>query len=64
MQNLFNERQAASFLCSRPATLRQWQSRDYGPSYHRLGGAIRYHKLFCQNVEFSQFCGFFSMLMT
>ena len=43
MQNLFNERQAALFLCLKPATLRQWRSRDYGPSYHRLGGAIRYH---------------------
>ena len=43
MQNLLNERQAASYLCLRPATLRQWRSRDYGPSYHRLGGAIRYH---------------------
>ena len=43
MQTLFNERQAASFLCLKPATLRQWRCRDYGPSYHRLGGAIRYH---------------------
>ena len=43
MQNLLNERQAASYLCLKPTTLRQWRSRKYGPSYHRLGGAIRYH---------------------
>lgn len=41
MQNLLNERQAASFLCPKPATLRQWRSQGYGSSYHRLGVAIR-----------------------
>ena len=44
MQNLFNERQAALYLCLKPTTLRQWRSRKYGPPYHRLGGAIRYQR--------------------
>ena len=43
MQNLFNERQAALFLCLKPATLRQWRSQNFGHSFHRLGSAIRYH---------------------
>ena len=43
MQNLFNERQAALYLCLKPATPRQWRSRAYGPSCHRLDSTIRYH---------------------
>jgi predicted DNA-binding transcriptional regulator AlpA len=37
------EKQAAQHLGLSPKTLRNWRSRGEGPSFLRLGSAVRYH---------------------
>ena len=39
---LLTEEQAAKFLSLKPSTLRTWRCRRKGPSYVKMGGAVRY----------------------
>jgi hypothetical protein len=39
---LLTEKQAAQVLSASPGTLRNWRTRNKGPAWILLGGAIRY----------------------
>lgn len=39
---LMKEDEAAEFLTLKPATLRQWRSKNLGPLYQKLGGRVAY----------------------
>jgi hypothetical protein len=39
---LFTELDAAKFLNTHPGTLRNWRSKGKGPTYIRVGAAVRY----------------------
>jgi len=49
MRQLLTETEAAEILDLRPATLRHWRVQDRGPVFHRIGGAIRYHRTDLEN---------------
>ncbi len=40
---LLYEKEVAQFLSIKVATLRRWRWRGVGPTYIKLGGAVRYH---------------------
>ncbi|HEC32598.1 MAG TPA: DNA-binding protein [Deltaproteobacteria bacterium] len=39
---MLNDREAARFLGLAPQTLRNWRSQGKGPSYVKIGNAVRY----------------------
>jgi hypothetical protein len=42
MTELLDETSAARLLRLRPQTLRRWRHGSRGPTYHKIGGAVRY----------------------
>jgi len=41
-ESLLTERQAAAFLALSASLLQKWRLRGAGPSYHKIGRAVRY----------------------
>ena len=43
LKRLFTEVTAADFLGLKVATLRRWRWAGQGPTFRKIGGAVRYH---------------------
>lgn len=43
-KEVFDEKQAASYIGQQPGTLRQWRSFSKGPAYHKKGRRVFYKK--------------------
>jgi hypothetical protein len=43
-REFMDEKQAASYIGQKPATLRQWRTLSKGPAYHKKGRRIFYKK--------------------
>ncbi len=43
-KDIFDEKQAASYIDQKPGTLRQWRSISKGPAYHKKGRRVFYKK--------------------
>lgn len=43
-RGFFSEKDAASFLGSKPSTLRAWRVKGKGPRYYKIGGKVFYRE--------------------
>lgn len=43
-REVMDEKQAASYVGQKPATLRQWRTLGKGPAYHKKGRRVFYKK--------------------